>query len=393
MKPDQVVRSTCPYCGVGCQVLLNVKDDHIFRVDAPFDAAPNYGRLCVKGRFGAGLRAPSQPADRAAHPPDAPGARPAHRRPRARTTGARPPGTRRWIWWPTVCSTCAGATARTASRPTPAPRPPTRTTTCCRSSCAACIGTNNVDHCARLCHAGSVTGLQLAIGSSAMSNSIAEMADLECFMVIGSNTTETHPVIATFLKQAVRPERGQADRGRSPPDRDDALRRPVAAPASPAPTRPSSTPWPTSSSRRSCTTRPSSPRRTEGFSEYVESLADKTPEWAEAITGVPADDIRRAARLYAEAERGRHLLGHGDQPEHPRHRQHPDADQPGPAVRPHGPAGHRAQPAARPEQRPGLLRFRRPAQRLHRLPAGHRRRRCAANSRRPGTPRCPASPA
>ena len=66
------------------------------------------------------------------------------------------------------------------------------------------IGTNNVDHCARLCHAGSVSGLQLAIGSSAMSNSIVEMDHLDCFMVIGSNTAETHPVIATFLKQAVR---------------------------------------------------------------------------------------------------------------------------------------------------------------------------------------------
>ena len=52
MEANHTVRSTCPYCGVGCQVLLNIKDNQIFRVDAPFDAAPNYGRLCVKGRFG-----------------------------------------------------------------------------------------------------------------------------------------------------------------------------------------------------------------------------------------------------------------------------------------------------------------------------------------------------
>ena len=52
MKADQIVRSTCPYCGVGCQIRLYVKGDRIFRVDAPFDVAPNYGRLCVKGRFG-----------------------------------------------------------------------------------------------------------------------------------------------------------------------------------------------------------------------------------------------------------------------------------------------------------------------------------------------------
>ena len=52
MEPDRIVRSTCPYCGVGCQVLLNIKDDRIRRVEAPFNAAPNYGRLCVKGQDG-----------------------------------------------------------------------------------------------------------------------------------------------------------------------------------------------------------------------------------------------------------------------------------------------------------------------------------------------------
>ncbi|MGD2162895.1 MAG: hypothetical protein PVG04_07355, partial [Anaerolineales bacterium] len=46
LEPDRVVRSTCPYCGVGCQVNLNVKDDQIYRVGAPFEAAPNYGMLC-----------------------------------------------------------------------------------------------------------------------------------------------------------------------------------------------------------------------------------------------------------------------------------------------------------------------------------------------------------
>ena len=80
MKPESVVRSTCPYCGVGCQVLLNIKDDTIFRIDAPFDAAPNYGRLCVKGPLWRGLRAPPQPADFAVDPADAAAAGAAHSR-------------------------------------------------------------------------------------------------------------------------------------------------------------------------------------------------------------------------------------------------------------------------------------------------------------------------
>ena len=52
IQEDRTVRTTCPYCGVGCQLNLKVKDDYIYAVEAPFDAAPNYGMLCVKGRFG-----------------------------------------------------------------------------------------------------------------------------------------------------------------------------------------------------------------------------------------------------------------------------------------------------------------------------------------------------
>jgi predicted molibdopterin-dependent oxidoreductase YjgC len=52
LSPDRVVRTTCPYCGVGCQLELHVKDRLIYRVSAPFDAQPNEGKLCVKGRFG-----------------------------------------------------------------------------------------------------------------------------------------------------------------------------------------------------------------------------------------------------------------------------------------------------------------------------------------------------
>ena len=51
-EAGKTVRSTCPYCGVGCQVDLQIQENHITRVDAPFDVAPNYGRLCTKGRYG-----------------------------------------------------------------------------------------------------------------------------------------------------------------------------------------------------------------------------------------------------------------------------------------------------------------------------------------------------
>jgi formate dehydrogenase alpha subunit len=165
----------------------------------------------------------------------------------------------------------------------------------------AVLGTNNVDHCARLCHAGSVTGLQLAIGSSAMSNSIAEMENLETFIVTGSNTTETHPVISNFLKRAVRKNGAQLividPRQiemtefatvwlRQRPGTDVALWQAMAYVVVDEKLYDESF----------------IQNRTEGFSKYVESLDSYTPEWAETITGVPASDIRKAARLYASAK-------------------------------------------------------------------------------------------
>ncbi|HEX5690727.1 MAG TPA: molybdopterin-dependent oxidoreductase, partial [Roseiflexaceae bacterium] len=164
----------------------------------------------------------------------------------------------------------------------------------------AVLGTNNIDHCTRLCHAASVVGLQMAIGSSAMSNSIAEMPNLECFVITGSNTAENHPVIATFLKQAVRknnaqlividPRQTEMTRFatlwlRQKPGSDVALFTAMAHVIV----------------EEGLYNREFVANRTEGFAEYLGSLEEATPEWAETITGVPAEDIRKAARMYAQA--------------------------------------------------------------------------------------------
>ena len=172
------------------------------------------------------------------------------------------------------------------------------------------IGTNNIDHCARLCHAGSVAGLQLAIGSSAMSNSIAEMENLDVFIITGSNTAETHPVIANFLKRAVR-ENGAKLIAIDPrrvdmvnfatlwlrqnPGTDVALFQAMAHVVV----------------KEKLYDEDFIASRTEGFREYIESLETCTPQWAEEISGVPAEQIIEAARLYANADRGAIYWGMG----------------------------------------------------------------------------------
>ena len=300
MKADRIVKSTCPYCGVGCQVLLNIKDNHIFRVEAPFEVAPNYGRLCVKGRFGTDY---VHHAGRLSKPL----IRKNQQTPGKRTPAKFPQDWRAATWEEAldlVVNRLLGLRWRHG--------PDSITTNACAKATnednyllmkyfRSIIGTNNIDHCTRLCHAGSVAALQMSINSSAMSNSIAEMKDLECFIVTGANPAENHPVIATFLKQAVTQNDAKLiviDPRRTEmvefaqlwlqqnPETDTALFNAMAHVVV----------------HENLYDKDFVAKRTEGFEEYLLSLQEKTPEWAESITGVAAGDIRQAARIYAKAK-------------------------------------------------------------------------------------------
>ena len=297
MNFDKIVRSTCPYCGVGCQIELNIKDNKIISAGAPENTAPNYGRLCAKGRFGTDFT---------------------HHHSRLTTPLIRKNidnGKRKSVGldgfraatWDEALDLAAGRIAETYKKS----GGDAFGTFCCAKATnednymfqkfvRSTLKTNNIDHCARLCHAASVAGLQKAIGSSAMSNSIAEMKDLEVFIVTGSNTTETHPVISTFLREAVvkngakliviDPRKTEMTNFavlhlQHKPGTDVALFQAMAHVI--VTEKIYNTDFIHS--------------RTEGFDVYSKSLDTFTPEWAEIITGVPSEDIREAARIYAKA--------------------------------------------------------------------------------------------
>lgn len=304
ITPDQKVLTTCPYCGVGCQLTLNVKDNFIYAVEAPFDAAPNYGMLCVKGRFG---------TDYVKHPGRV--KTPLIRANRHEGRSATP------VWreatWDEALDYVADELVRITQKyggdaiaSYASAKATNEDNYIFQKVMRALIRTNNVDHCARLCHAGSVTGLQLSIGSSAMSNSIAEMENLEAFIVTGSNTTETHPVISNFLKRAVRkngaklivvdPRRIEMVNFatlwlRQNPGTDVAVFQAMAHVII----------------KEGLYNPDFIQERTEGFQEYIESLEQYTPEWAETVSGVPAESIREAARIYANASRASIYWGMG----------------------------------------------------------------------------------
>jgi formate dehydrogenase alpha subunit len=294
---DRKVRTTCPYCGVGCQIELNIKDERIISVGAPESAAPNFGRLCAKGRYGTDFT---------------------HHSSRLKSPLIRkdidkdvrvPVGLEgfREASWDEALDLAAARLAETYKKS----GGDAFGAFCCAKASnednyifqkfvRSTLKTNNIDHCARLCHAASVAGLQKALGSSAMSNSIAEMKDLEVFIVTGSNTTETHPVISTFLREAVvkngakliviDPRKTEMTNFavlhlQHKPGTDVALFQAMA--------------YVILDEKLFNTEFIYS--RTEGFDLYSKSLDRFTPEWAEIITGVPSEDIKEAARIYAKA--------------------------------------------------------------------------------------------
>jgi len=302
LSAEQMVRTTCPYCGVGCQVDLHVRQGRIFRVSAPFDVAPNEGRLCVKGRFG---------TDFVHHPSRL--TKPLIRKDLG-VLPRRPVGLDgfREATWDEALDLAAERLAEIVRT-----RGGDAIGTFCSAKATnedtyvfqkfvrAVLSTNNIDHCARLCHAASVVALQTAIGSSAMSNSIAEMKDLDVFIVTGSNTTETHPVISTFMRQAVVHNGAKLivvdPRGiemtrfatlwlRQRPGTDVAVFQAMAQVIV----------------SEGLYNREFIEARTEGFDEYARAISECTPEWAERISSVPAE---RQARFIGAWESARVCMG------------------------------------------------------------------------------------
>ena len=304
LTPDKIVRTTCPYCGVGCQMNLKIKDETIYAVEAPFDSAPNYGMLCVKGRFG---------VDYVRHPGRL--TKPLIRQNREEGRSAKA------VWleatWNEALDLVADQLVRIRTNygsdsiaSYASAKATNEDTYLFQKLIRALIGTNNIDHCARLCHSGSVTGLQLSIGSSAMSNSIAEMENLDTFIITGSNTSETHPIIANFLKRAVR---------------QNGAKLIVIDPRQIEMTN-FATLWLRHNSGSDVALFQAMAhvivaeklydpqfiaQRTEGFDDYIHSLETITPEWAESVSGVPAEHIIQAARMYASAERAAIYWGMG----------------------------------------------------------------------------------
>ena len=303
------VHSVCPYCGVGCQITYQLTEQKIVAVQGR-NGPSNQQRLCVKGRFG---------FDYVSHPHRL--TKPLIRRDDAKKHAdieldpANPLTHFREATWEAALDRAATGLATIRARDGGrglagfgSAKGSNEEAYLVQKLIRAGFGTNNVDHCTRLCHASSVAALLEGIGSGAVTAPFTACQDADVIIVIGANPTENHPVAATFFKQAAKTKtlivmdpRGTALRRHAThmlqftPGTDVAMLNAlsnvivteglydaqyVAAHA-------------------------------EGFEALKTHIAEYTPEAMAPVCGIDADTLRTVARRYATAEKGIIFWGMG----------------------------------------------------------------------------------
>lgn len=184
-QPSREVKTICPYCGVGCGIYLGVRGDRIVSSRGDIDSPVNSGSLCVKGRFGYGF----------VNHPD-----------RLTSPLVKKNGKFMEASWDEALELIAKKFSSYNGQNFAAISSAKCTNEenyIIQKFSRAVMETNNIDHCARLCHAPTVAGLAQTFGSGAMTNSINEIIHSRSIFAIGTNTTNAHPVIALKIKKAV----------------------------------------------------------------------------------------------------------------------------------------------------------------------------------------------
>ncbi len=280
------VKTTCSYCGCGCNFDFNVKEGKVVKVTSNSESVVNGINLCAKGRFGYDY---------------------IHHKERLTTPLIRKNGKLKKASWEEAYQLISDKFTKIKKESGNDSLAVLSSAKCTNEENyllmkfgRAVLGTNNVDHCARLCDSATVAGLAQAFGSGAMTNSIEEIADASVIYLTGSNTTENHPIIALEIKKAVTKNGTKlivADPReielakyavlwlRQQPGTDVALFNGLMNVII----------------SEGLEDKEFVAQRTEGYEELKKAVLKYTPEVVEKITGVLAENIRKAARIYATA--------------------------------------------------------------------------------------------
>ncbi len=299
-KPDREVDSLCPYCGVGCQMTYHIKDDVILYAEGR-DGPANHNRLCVKGRFGFDyITHPHRLTQPLIRRDDAPKVTHPDIDPANPWTHFRPAS------WDEALDRAASGfkTIRDASGPNAlagfgSAKGSNEEAYLFQKLVRTGFGTNNVDHCTRLCHASSVAALMEGLHSGAVSAPFAAALDAEVIFVIGANPTVNHPVAATYIKNAIKrgaklilaDPRGQTLTRhatidlRFKPGSDVALLNAMLH----------------TIITEGLVDQQYIQTHTDGYAELAAGIRAFSPEAMADFCGVPAETLRAAARLYAKS--------------------------------------------------------------------------------------------
>lgn len=202
---DKQVDSVCPYCGVGCLTKVSVKDGKIVQVDGR-EGPANQNRLCVKGRFGYDyVQSPERLTKPLVRRDDAP------KRGDIRIGADNFNEIFREATWEEAMERAAGGIKKILDAKGGSALAGFGSAKCTNEEAYLFqklvrqgFGTNNVDHCTRLCHASSVAALMEGVGSGAVTAPFTAAKDSDCIIVIGARPSQNHPVAATYLKQAAK---------------------------------------------------------------------------------------------------------------------------------------------------------------------------------------------
>ena len=298
--PTIEVKTICPYCGVGCSLYLGVRDNKVVSVRGDPKGPANKGSLCVKGRWGYDFLSHSERLTT----------------PLIRLSGisreaghdGRVQEIFREATWDESLELAAKKLLELKQNYGPGSIAGLSSAKCTNEDnyviqkfVRAVLGTNNIDHCARLCHASTVVGGVAAFGQGAMSNSYSDFEKTELFFIIGSNTTECHPIIGSIIKRRVRFDGAKlivAD----PRSIELGEHAAIKLPHKPGTDVALINGLMHVIIRDGLENKEFIQERTEGFEELRQLVEKYTPEVVETITGVPKADLETAARLFGKAK-------------------------------------------------------------------------------------------
>lgn len=294
--PDRTVRTTCAYCGVGCQFEAEVSDNRIIRMYPVDDSPVNMGHACVKGRYA---------FDYVRHP---------DRLTKPLIRQSDKPGDFREASWDEAVAVIASRFTSLLDTNGPdavacisSSRGTNEENYLMQKFARICLGNNHIDNCARVCHSSTVAGMQEVFGTGAATNSLADIESTHLIMAVGCNPTEAHPVAGARIKRAVR--RGTHLIVIDPRKIELTRYADVHLQLRPGTNVAVLNGLANVIISEGLADESFIAERTENYDAYRETVAGYTPQSVEEISGVPADLLRRAARLYATS--GASMAYHG----------------------------------------------------------------------------------